>query len=604
MRVPDLSKWDNSKNIEGLLFFAQRMNEMLFDYTLDSYKAPILNSHRLCLELKDTISNLKNREKDNMNLVNSIVKELNNQMSQDPIALELLDKEHKKLTREAILKELDQSKSFYSLENSITPLIKLFEKSYFEEIKRQLKQAIVNNEEPTKIDRLSSIFVSELLMIGYSKNYLYLRVNKFFFTSKTFFHEQKIEKYIDSFLHYFQKEQQKWKIIIRGGQNFKYFKEIEDFLTFKISDQKPNIQTKWSGEKEFIESNVEKYPYYIIFENFEAYDQYQARKNAIDDIEFYNNLLAYSTYYISLDWDPKMLIYSKNNYVSIVDNEVSPMAKNTKFKPFNQTDHNVDLNIFSEHKNIYANLNPLSVYSFYKSLNFQNSALHSDNPENQYLNLWIGLETLSNTPPGEKIGFHFRNSFTPFLCRNYIEKLLLDLCNQLEYFLNTKFEKILSNSTTGDSKLEKCAYLISKRNENQEMWDEIFTELGRNPLLKYRMTMINTKIESPKMIKKTIIEHQQRIDWHLERMYRTRNMITHKGEPIEIINQLIENLHFYYHTIIDQIEEITNKYDHIDNIESVIELVKIEYHTHLQNLKENEKKELDSQNYLPLLFGE
>ena len=104
------------------------------------------------------------------------------------------------------------------------------------------------------------------------------------------------------------------------------------------------------------------------------------------------------------------------------------------------------------------------------------------------------------------------------------------------------------------------------------------------------------------MIKKSIDEHQQRIEWHLERMYRTRNLITHKGEPIEIIDQLIENLQSYYHLIIDQIEEIAYKNDHIRSIESIIEIIKLEYISYISNLGDKSVKEINFENYRMFLF--
>ena len=51
MQPPYLKKWKFSEKLVGLLFFAQSLNELLFDYSLDSYKAPALNLHSSALEL-------------------------------------------------------------------------------------------------------------------------------------------------------------------------------------------------------------------------------------------------------------------------------------------------------------------------------------------------------------------------------------------------------------------------------------------------------------------------------------------------------------------------------------------------------------------------
>jgi hypothetical protein len=59
MKPPDLKKWELKPEIEGLLFFAQNIDELLFDYTIDTYKLPALNSRTLTIELKAAIEDLE-----------------------------------------------------------------------------------------------------------------------------------------------------------------------------------------------------------------------------------------------------------------------------------------------------------------------------------------------------------------------------------------------------------------------------------------------------------------------------------------------------------------------------------------------------------------
>jgi len=43
-------QWDNiDGRLDGLLYFSQRLDEMLFHYTVDLYKAPVLNTHLLLI---------------------------------------------------------------------------------------------------------------------------------------------------------------------------------------------------------------------------------------------------------------------------------------------------------------------------------------------------------------------------------------------------------------------------------------------------------------------------------------------------------------------------------------------------------------------------
>jgi len=49
MKQGDLSQWNNIEACKNLLFFAQLVNELLFDYSIPSNRISTLNSHFLCL---------------------------------------------------------------------------------------------------------------------------------------------------------------------------------------------------------------------------------------------------------------------------------------------------------------------------------------------------------------------------------------------------------------------------------------------------------------------------------------------------------------------------------------------------------------------------
>ena len=60
MRLLNSDHWEDKENCEGLLYFTQLIDEMLFDYTLDSYKPLALNSRLLCIEAFETIEEIRN----------------------------------------------------------------------------------------------------------------------------------------------------------------------------------------------------------------------------------------------------------------------------------------------------------------------------------------------------------------------------------------------------------------------------------------------------------------------------------------------------------------------------------------------------------------
>lgn len=59
MRFRNLNKWDDTAACASLLLFAQTLDEMLFDYSLDTYKASVMHSGLLCREGITTIKQVE-----------------------------------------------------------------------------------------------------------------------------------------------------------------------------------------------------------------------------------------------------------------------------------------------------------------------------------------------------------------------------------------------------------------------------------------------------------------------------------------------------------------------------------------------------------------
>ena len=98
----------------------------------------------------------------------------------------------------------------------------------------------------------------------------------------------------------------------------------------------------------------------------------------------------------------------------------------------------------------------------------------------------------------------------------------------------------------GQKLSEACEAYISKRGRELEVtkdqfvfsvlflsdWSEerdgLYEKLDRDPLVRNRLFEISG-LNSGKKLQKRILEYGDRISWHIERMYRTRNSIVHSG---------------------------------------------------------------------------
>ena len=96
MRYRKTEKWDNVKQSENLLFFAQIFDELFFDYSLDTYKPSSMNTSLLCEEALEVIEEINKGNIKAPNLKH-VIEELSDNLSRDRVAKELLSLELKQI---------------------------------------------------------------------------------------------------------------------------------------------------------------------------------------------------------------------------------------------------------------------------------------------------------------------------------------------------------------------------------------------------------------------------------------------------------------------------------------------------------------------------
>ena len=177
MRKLDISHWQNTDKLEGLLFFSQLIDEMLFDYTLDSYKPSALNSRLLCRECIETIEEIKNGYIPKKSII-SIIEELKWSLNRDSAAKSIFG-----VKFEQYIEKLKFSDSkIHELENIVGLFYNSFQsRKYLKSIIENLTILITSGKDKSKIKSLTSSFLTELINYGYNQNYIYYQNLNFFF---------------------------------------------------------------------------------------------------------------------------------------------------------------------------------------------------------------------------------------------------------------------------------------------------------------------------------------------------------------------------------------------------------------------------------------
>lgn len=229
------------------------------------------------------------------------------------------------------------------------------------------------------------------------------------------------------------------------------------------------------------------------------------------------------------------------------------------------------------------------------ALKLHDSALKSDIVENQYINLFTSLEVLiPKDVKAEKDRIvQIYDTTIPYLCVNYYKKLLESLLWDL-FRWNKKFVlETLSHVAEGRNDVERLAALITlskydgddDKDENGDPaptikeLNSLYKKLDEDRfyLMRYRLNRLYKIFKSKKSIFDFMARHEERIKWHIDRIYRLRNGIVHAGVTARYTPSIIENLHAYVDILLKQLIE--------DNINNHFEDLRFSFTTYSYRFK-------------------
>jgi len=111
------------------------------------------------------------------------------------------------------------------------------------------------------------------------------------------------------------------------------------------------------------------------------------------------------------------------------------------------------------------------------------------------------------------------------------------------------------------------------------------------------------KLSSANSILDTIEDHQKRVVWHIQRVYRMRNLIIHSGSTLPYLGILVENLHAYTDYTLDLIGETIVHHPQLETLEEVMLEVSLHNQSHIDILRKAKKQECNEENYKLFLYG-
>lgn len=593
MRKNNIMSWEYTPSLNGLLFFAQRMDELLFHHTIDTYRYSALSIRGLAAEycmvyidVKAGILNKKNLE--------YIINEFSYRLKNDDIAKEILTEEYVTY----FIKNYGSWDAKSQYENLQYIGRKLSNNVYFHHLAKRLKELIIENTRKSEIDSKTALFVREVLDCGYNANYVYQILHEIFFHQRVY----SVDSF-DSFMNRFDFSVKKYDVYIGYSNDMSALLPL--FERLFISDLKVSmidISSAPIGIKTRRQKTIFK------FEAIESYDMYTAFEIAnaisscvVDSYSFFRH-------------DPNV----KKTYGQVIDN-IGNIAtirpKNLLKYRVSALSHEVSSkNAESLIKALFVNHENLSDLS--KITRIHNSAIYSENTSDSLLSLWSILESVveedqnvenqasDNTEKKkERSKIHNVISCTiPYLKSTYIQKLVQTCMDDIIRWDNTFFRLYIANNEFGSNDLEHTFAFLAFQSM-QSARDELYSKTETFPLLKYRVYSLSEQLHNSKDLKALINRHIQRIKWHLYRIYRARNYIIHDAKENQQMNQeLVINLHSYIDTLLLKVIDLINCSPYNDSIKDALIGHKLAVEIMDEIISKHENEEITQENALQYLY--
>lgn len=587
MRNPNISRWPQPLPV-GLLLMAQRLEEALSDYTLDSYRAPALNSHSRAYELRHAVQSTR-RGEFVRGLLPPIVEELAESIATDSAAQELLGP-----TTEQFAK-LDQwpLKDLQALEVRARYLSAALSRGYEAALRDRLIALIPTGREKRDIQRLATDLATEWVLRGYAADYVYFVVRRFFFSDQGADLSVDSEGALTAFFDLFGDKETEWSVVFRGSQDLGLLAgALPGLVTIVPKEELP--EPEGARERDFLDGHDGPF---VRVEEFKRLDPRGVSMVAEKYLETIASVAQLHDHRAVFDWVGPIWVYNDQQRVVLksrkraVERQASGGGRN-----FHERLARTVTRIGP------AGLSGPSWNRITSTLSLHSAALQARRPEEQLLALWVALEALLPLSEAESRITKVIELTVPLLARQYPVKLIKGLQRDLRRCVPKELVEALKKVPAAPTYFEMCSLLIASETA-QDARDELYAALGHNPLLKQRLYQVSEGLLSSDRIRETIDAHERRVTWHLFRMYRVRNMIVHTGRSLPYVESLVENLHAYVLRIMRLVEDSLDEEDTPADLDGALLRVALEHRAHKDALQRAGKSTISAANHIALLFG-
>ena len=576
------------KNVDNkYIFFFQRWQELLESRTLDMYQYNILNTYVACVELIDVIEktmsglltsriNVDDCKDEALSIVkcDEILEKHNRPLRN--LLLRILGSKIDGKARGDILDDKNGAQyiSLNRLKFQLQTPVRQLEQHYLSYVLEELK-ASIDAQDKAKTEICMKALISQCISMGWSTKGLFL-LSELFEGEKS-----ELEKWtafknrITTDGNTFFEIYYSIKIETRPGMGAENVRDTIRAVGLRINtgseiingdENRRDLYSKLSAETTYIISEVS------------AADLYSAVLAVINTL---NSKLSIATFYNTISpWianSPQIVAYNKSSHTALA------LRLTDIFKTYDYIDSNNG--VFEDTNRIFTNgakehiTTKLSAAFAYTNLS--RSSLFQ---ETKYISLWIALESVMRTGQYSDIISHDKFDLPEILCIRYFYRMVRNFSEDC-IRCGFKTETSIGIDMQSANKKELVKQLICIFRDLQA-YQVLHTRCSANSLLDYRCSEIHELLNDPTAIIQKFEHYTQKKRWHIQRLYRIRNEITHSAfQEDKSLVIYIEHLYTYLAQLMSEVVYYV-EHKNVSTVEEAYAIILESYRTYYELLKE------------------
>ncbi len=550
----------------GELFFAQRITELTYFYTKESYRVSTTTVPFLALECLSVIDDHKRFDL-HVSGVERVFDELKRRCSQNPAVNELLGVSLENYF-EIDLKNLVQIEDVVRV---IASEIKPF--SYAQKVAALISEA--GNEEKAKLNLLAGELACALINLGVSQEHIHNAACEIFFSENPPESGTRLEEFI--------------KTVQVNGNNIPSFAALipissgigevnKDVLAIFNIQCIADVPGDFVAPDEFLTEHAGKSFLYV--KDVKSPDRFSAAKLIKKNVVRLHDLRGLFHHKGSSEIGKNLLIAKMN------EPQTSSLVR---------SDQNLMTFISDNPRTLAARKLEAMVKTlrlpygedgekFFRIVDFHGMSLNSSIPDNQLINLWTSLETIAPSVKGKSIIGSVCEGVLPFLGLQYIGRNFLQVARDIKRWDNKKFKAAMDEIQAGDGIVQKTFLLISDP-ANETLCESLLAQMTDFPLLMFRISELNKRFRSGKKAEREVQLHLNKAEQQLHRIYRARNSIVHSAEKnLQFTENLIISAHEYFDQVFGLTVELSSMPLRFSNYRDVFSYSKLAFNSYRKEL--------------------